>query len=224
QPAASVPVSMAAQPNGPVAQLAPQQVDAGVVTADVGQGRKTPATINFRLNLSDVPGFKVQASTPGTPAKTKADLTDIKFYLVESTTGAAPTALAGTGFTYTISATNRTNNRVDVTFTNVAPNAAGKSYYVVVGGFKSATYTAAENITNLAAPINDATEGKYYISNTGGNADGSVSVATDYSLNNVAALAVPLKLLNAVSPVIDSDVNVTAGDEVNGGALAGSGS
>jgi hypothetical protein len=215
---------MAAQPSGPVAQLAPQQAAAGAVMADVGQGRKTPASISFRINLSDVPGYKVQASTPGVPAKTVADLNNIKFYLVESTTGSAPTALSGTGFTYAIQASNRTANRVDVTFTNVAPNASGKSYYVVVGGFKSGTYTAAENITNLAAPINDATEGKYYVSNTGGNADGSVSVGLDYSLNATAALAVPLKLLNAVSPVIDSDVNVTAGDEVNGGALSGAGS
>jgi len=199
----------------PVAQTSATQT----VTADVGKGHKTPAQLSFRLNLSELASFNIKDSTPGVAAKTKDDLTHIKFYLVESDTGSAPTALAGTGFSYAITATNRTNNRVDITFTNVTANATGKSYYVVVGGFTSATAIAANNITHLGAPLSDGTEGLYFVSNTGGDASnpGCVRVTpVTYALSGLTALAVPLKLLDAISPVLDSDVNISAGDEISG--------
>ena len=118
-----------------------------------------------------------------------------------------------------ITATNRTNNRVDVTFTNVAANSSGKSYYVLEDGFSSNTFTAANNITHLGAPINDGSEGMYFASNSGGDPDnaGCVRVSpVSYALSGSDALGLPLKLLDAVSPVLDSEVNITAGDEISG--------
>ena len=211
----SSPSSVApAQPQAlqPVAKAEP-------VIADMGKGIKTPAKLSFSINLRQVQGFHTQDSTPGVAAKTVTDLTHIKFYLMESNTGTAPTALGGTAFSYAISATNRTNSRVDVTFTNVPSNSSGKSYYVAVGGFNSATAIAANNITNLGAPISDSTEGKYFVSSAGGDLSnpGCVRVApVSYALSGLDALAIPLQLLNAVSPILDSDVNITAGDEITG--------
>jgi len=193
------------------------------VVADMGHGSKTPAKLSFSINLSDLDKFSIKASTAGTAAKTKADLTNLKFYLIESDTGTPPTALAGSGFTYTVSATNRTNNRVDITFTNVASSNTGKSYYIAAAGFSSSTYTAANNITNLNAPIDDSTEGLYYVSNSGGSPAGAVRVTpVTYAISGSSALAVPLKLLDAVTPIVDSDVNITAGDDISG-APVGSG-
>ncbi|MGV3526652.1 MAG: hypothetical protein ACO1RX_20710 [Candidatus Sericytochromatia bacterium] len=209
------PVYQAAAPQTmlqPVAQNTPTSV-----MADVGKGVKTPAQLSFRINLEEVGAFRTQASSAGVAAKTKDDLTHIKFYLVESDTGSPPTALGGTAFTYEISADNRTNNRVDITFTNVAANASGKSYYVLVAGFSSATATEANNITNFDAPIDDTTEGLYYVSNSGGSPAGAVRVTpVTYAISGATALGVPLKLLDAVSPVLDSDVTITAGDEISG--------
>jgi hypothetical protein len=188
-----------------------------VYVADVGNGQKTPASISFKINLAQISGFNTKASTAGTAAATLDDLTNIKFYLIASDTGSPPTALSGSGFSYTISGTNRTNGFVDVTFTNVAANATGKSYYVTAAGFSSSTLTAANNITNLNAPINDGTEGKYFASVSGGSPAGAVRVTpTTYAISGTTALGIPLKLLDAVSPVIESSVNLTVGDEVTG--------
>lgn len=217
-------ISSCGSPQAPVSPLSNHGIlqpvarsNAGVVLADVGHGLKTPAKLSFHINLSDLGGFSTKASTAGTAAKTNTDLTHLKFYLIESDTGTPPTALSGTGFTYTVSASNRTNNRVDVTFTNVTANNTGKSYYIAVAGFSSSTYTAANNITNLNAPINDATEGLYYVSTTGGSPAGAVRVTpVSYALSGTSALGVPLKLLDAVTPILDSDVNITAGDEITG--------
>jgi hypothetical protein len=211
----------AAMPVSAVNVLRPVAVSApDAVVADVGRGQKTPARLSFRINLDTLGAFRTQQSTPGQAAKTKADLTHIKFYLIASDTGTPPTALSGgTAFTYAITATNRNNNRVDITFSNVAANSSGQSYYVAVAGFSSATYTVANNITNLAAPLNDGTEGLYYVSNSGGDTanPGCVNVAqTSYALSGTDALGVPLKLLNAVSPILDSDVNISSGDEITG--------
>ena len=194
------------------------------VLADVGHGLKTPAQLKFQIKLNQFDGFSTKASTPGTAAKTSTDLNTIKFYLVASDTGTPPTALSGTGFSYNITATNRTNGYVDVTFTNVAANAAGKSYYVVAAGFSSATTTAANNITNLNAPISDGVEGKYYASTTGGSPAGAVRVTpVTYALSDTSPLGVPLKLLDAVSPILESAVNITSGDEISS-SPSGSGS
>lgn len=61
---------------------------ANAVVADVGRGQKTPARLSFRINLDALGAFRTQQSTPGQAAKTNADLTHIKFYLIASTTGA----------------------------------------------------------------------------------------------------------------------------------------
>ncbi len=218
-PRASVSAPNNANMLQPVARAA-----ANAVLADVGHGLKTPAQLKFQIKLNQFDGFSTKASTPGTAAKTSTDLNTIKFYLVASDTGVAPTALSGTGFSYNITATNRSNGYVDVTFTNVAANATGKSYYVVAAGFSSATTTAANNITNLNAPIADGTEGKYYASTTGGSPAGAVRVEpTTYALSDTTALEVPLKLLDAVSPILESAVNITSGDEISSGP-SGSGS
>lgn len=212
------PVSSQARVLQPVPHLV-----AETILADVGQGLKTPAKLSFHIKLDQFGGFQTKDSTPGTAAKTVDDLNTIKFYLVASDTGTPPTALSGTGFSYTITSTNRTNGFVDVTFTNVAANASGKSYYVVAAGFDSATTTAANNITNLNAPITDGTEGKYFASTSGGSPAGAVRVTpTTYAISGTTALGVPLKLLDAVTPILESSVNITAGDEITG-APGGSG-
>lgn len=206
-----VPASSEINALQPVARTA-----ANTVLADIGHGLKTPAQLKFQIKLNQFDGFSTKASTPGTAAKTSTDLNTIKFYLVASDTGTPPTALSGTGFSYNITATNRTNGYVDVTFTNVAANAAGKSYYVLAAGFSSATTTAANNITNLNAPIADGAEGKYYVSTTGGSPAGSVRVTpVTYALSDTSTLGVPLKLLDAVSPILESSVNISSGDEVS---------
>jgi hypothetical protein len=212
---------LSSAPGQPVAQAAALQpvarLASNVVLADVGKGIKTPAQLSFKVRLDQMAGFRTQASTPGVAASTLSDLTNIKFYLIASDTGTPPTALSGNGFSYTITGTNRTNGFVDVTFTNVAANASGKSYYVVAAGFSSSTLTAANNITNLNAPINDGTEGKYFASNSGGSPNGSVRVTpTTYAISGTTALGVPLKLLDAVTPVLESSVNLTVGDEITG--------
>jgi hypothetical protein len=194
------------------------------IFADVGHGTRTPAQLSFHIKLGDFDGFSTKASTPGEAAKTSDDLNTIKFYLVASSTGTPPTALSGTGFSYTITGTNRTNGFVDVTFTNVAANATGESYYVVAAGFDSATTLAANNITNLSAPITDGVEGKYYVSNSGGSPAGAVRVTpTTYALSNTSALGVPLKLLDAVTPILESAIAISSGDEISG-SPSGSGS
>ncbi|PKL75632.1 MAG: hypothetical protein CVV27_14340 [Candidatus Melainabacteria bacterium HGW-Melainabacteria-1] len=208
-------VSPAASQPGVLQPLAPTR--SNTVLADAGHGHKTPAQLSFQIKLDDMSGFGTKASSAGTAAKTLADLTDIKFYLVESDTGTPPTALAGSGFSHTITPTNITNGFVNVTFTNVAANATGKSYYVVAAGFSSATLTAANNITNLDAPINDGTEGKYFASTTGGSPAGAVRVTpTTYAISGTTALGVPLQLLDAVTPILESSVNITVGDEISG--------
>ncbi len=157
---------------------------AHAVVADVGHGIRTSAQLKLQINLGQLTGFKTKAGTPETAAKTSADLNTIKFYLVASETGTPPTALSGTGFSYDLTATNRTNGYVDVTFTNVVANTTGQSYYVLAAGFDSATTTAANNITNLNAPITDATEGKYYASTSGGSPAGAVQVTPVRKTNN----------------------------------------
>lgn len=219
----STPSAVAPTQSQPVALQPAAKAEA--VIADVGKGIKTPAKLSFSINLTQLPGFRTQASTAGTPSAKLTDLHTIKFYLIPSTTGSAPSAVtAGTGFTYDLNVTNQTNGHVDVTFTNVPANATGESYYVAVGGFNSATINAANNITNLNAPITDGTEGKYYVSTTGGLPDGCVRVTpVTYALSDTAALGIPLKLLDAISPILDSDVTVTKGDEITG-SPSGSGS
>ena len=172
------------------------------VVADVGHGIRTSAQLKFQINLGHLAGFKTKADTPGTAAKTSADLNTIKFYLVASDTGAPPTALSGTGFSYDLTMTNRTNGFVDITFTNVLANTTGQSYYVLAAGFDSTTTTAANNITNLNAPITDATEGKYYASTSGGSPAGAVRVSpVTYAISGTTALGVPLKLLDATPAI-----------------------
>jgi hypothetical protein len=215
QPTAPAQPNTAAESQAALQPIAALGSDA--VIADVGNGQKTPAAISFRLNLGDLSAYQVKASTPGVAAKTLADMTHVKFYLIASDTGTPPTALSGTGFGYSVTATNRTNGFVDVTFSNVAANDTGKAYYVVAAAFSSATLTAANNITNLDAPINDVTEGKYFASTTGGSPAGEVRVTpVTYAISGTNALGVPLQLLDAVSPVIESSVNVTVGDEITG--------
>lgn len=193
------------------------------VLADVGHGTKTPAQLRFNIKLSNLGDFRVKDSSPGTAAKTNADLHTIKFYLVASDTGTPPTALSGTGFTYALTQTNHTNGTVSITFTNVQANATGKSYYVVAAGFSSATATAANNITNLNAPISDATEGKYFASTSGGSPDGAVRVTpVTYAISGTTALGVPLKLLDATTPTLESAVSISDGDELTG-SYTGSG-
>jgi len=192
------------------------------VNADVGQGTKTPAKLSFQINLSELSGFSKQEPTPGATAKTKADLSHIRFYLIESTTGLAPTSLSGTGFIYAVQADNRLNKRVDITFINVAANSDGKSYYVAAAGFDSETTIAAHNITHLGAPFSDETEGKYFVSNSGGDSGspGCVRVSpVSYALSSLTALAVPLNLLDVVSPWLDSGVNITSDDEIDGNPI-----
>ena len=168
------------------------------VLADVGHGLKTPAQLKFQIKLNQFDGFSTKASTPGTAAKTSTDLNTIKFYLVASDIGTPPTALSGTGFSYDLTTANRTHGLVDITFTNVVANTPGQSYYVVAAGFDATPTTAANNITNLNAPITDATEGKYYVSTSGGSPAGAVSVSpVTYAISGTAALGVPLKLLDA---------------------------
>ncbi len=205
-----------AQPTAPA--LTPGSSNASdTLIADAGNGQKTPAAISFRLELANPNAYKLQASSAGVAAKTLDDLTNLKFYLIASDTGTPPTALSGAGFSHTLTATNRTNGYVNVTFSNVAANAIGKSYYVVAAGFSSAILTAANNVTHLGAPINDGTEGKYFASNSGGTPSGAVRVTpTTYAISSTLALGVPLKLLDAVSPVIESSINLTVGDEVSG--------
>lgn len=213
-----------AQPTAPAslagetqAQLQPSAVASAVVVADVGNGEQTPAAISFRIDLASMNSYALKASSAGVAAKTLADMTTLRYYLIASDTGTPPTALSGSGFTYTLTGTNRTNGFVDVTFSNVAANATGKSYYVVAAGYASATTTAANNITNLNAPINDGTEGKFYASSSGGSPAGGVRVTpVTYAISGTTALGVPLKLLDAVSPIIESSVNITVGDEVTG--------
>ncbi|MEZ0374432.1 MAG: hypothetical protein ACAI44_35420 [Candidatus Sericytochromatia bacterium] len=188
-----------------------------VIVADAGHGLKTPARLSFHIQLDQVAGFQTKSSSAGIAAKTLADLTHIKFYLIASDTGTPPTALAGNGFSYSISDTNRFNGYVDVTFTNVAANATGKSYYVATAGFSSSTLTSANNITNLDAPIDDGAEGKYFTSTTGGSPAGAVRVTpTTYAISGTSSLGLPLQLLDAVSPVLDSRVTLTVGDEISG--------
>lgn len=194
------------------------------IFADVGHGTNTPAQLSFNIKLSPLDDFNTKASTPGTAAKTSEDLNTIKFYLVSSETGTPPTALSGTGFSYAITPTHRTNGFVNVTFTNVAANAVGESYYVVAAGFNSATTTAANNITNLNAPISDGTEGKYYVSTSGGSPAGAVRVTPiTYAISGTTALSVPLKLLDALTPILESAIAISSGDEIEG-SPSGSGS
>lgn len=207
--AATTPVA----PASPAA-LAPAP---SAIVADAGNGQVTPASINFRVALASPGRYSLKNSSAGVAAKTLDDLTTIKFYLIASNTGSPPTGLAGNGFSYSLSGTNKTNGFVDVTFTNVAANDPGQSYYVVVAGFSSYDPSADDNITNLAAPINDGPEGKYFISNTGGSPAGGLRVTpTTYAISGTGTLGIPLKLLDAVSPVIESSVNLTVGDEVTG--------
>ena len=175
-----------------------ERTAAKAVFADVGHGIRTSAQLKFQINLGQLTGFKTQADPSGTAAKTIADLNTIKFYLVASDTGTPPTALSGTGFSYDLTTANRTHGLVDITFTNVVANTPGQSYYVVAAGFDATPTTAANNITNLNAPITDATEGKYYVSTSGGSPAGAVSVSpVTYAISGTAALGVPLKLLDA---------------------------
>lgn len=207
--AASAPAGTSLQPSAALA--------ADAVVADVGNGRQTPASLSIHLRLADVKAYALQASSPGQAAKTLDDMTHLRFYLVPSATGTPPTALAGDGFTYALTGTNRTNGYVDVTFTNVAANDTGESYYVAAAGFDAATTTAAHNITNAGAPLLDGTEGRFYVSTSGGSPAGAVRVTpVTYAISGTGAIGVPLKLLDAVSPVIESSIDLTAGDEVTG--------
>lgn len=218
-PPSETAVVASSQHDGPGGDLGSTTPD---VVADLGGGAVTPASIGVRVALGarqEAGGFGLLASVAGQRARTVAeDLVAIKFYLVESTTGSTPASLAGaTGVEHQLSPTELSAGQVTIRFTNVRANGAGKSYYVAAAAFDATTYLAADNITNLAAPIADATQGRYFRSTSGGDGDGGVRVEpVTYALNGTAALGVPLPLLDAVSPELDAGVTVSDGQEIAG--------
>jgi hypothetical protein len=192
-------------------------------TVDLGKGKKTNAQIFIKINLNTIKSFSSK-STSGAAAKTKSDLSQIKLYLVESNTGSSPTGtitpVSDSGFIYSVTSTNKNNERVDIAYTNVIPNTNGKSYYIAVAGFSSGTIIISNNITNNSAPAEINNEGNYYISSSGGDITGigqprtgSVRIDSLYNLvnNATSALVVPLKLLDAQPAIITSIVTITDG-------------
>ncbi|MDB5100342.1 MAG: hypothetical protein JWM80_4763 [Cyanobacteria bacterium RYN_339] len=203
--------------------LQPTGAQPATVIADMGHGSLTPARLSLHINLGKKAGYGLMDSTPGVRANVVSDLAAMRFYLFENASAPTTVPTAAAKFDYALTLDNITAGHVDITFSNVKANSTGKAYYVAAAGFDGADPDTANNITNLSAPATlQGTGSKYYISNSGGSGSGAVRVTpVSYVLSGTDALGVPLKLLNAVAPILDAAVSVTDGDEITGDPGAG---
>lgn len=187
---------------------------------DAGNGLKTGASFSVKLNFANGGAFKTKASANGTTTAIFSDMTHLRVALIASAT--SPTSLTG-AVTVGAATSNllaktvaSSGGTATVTFTNV-PGAVttGTKYWVAAAAEASGT-----NITNVTgATLTDATYGKFYVTNGGGNAaSGAVTVtqtvtgaAYSYAVDSTTALTMALNLRDATGATVDSTVTVTNG-------------
>ncbi|MEZ0368789.1 MAG: hypothetical protein ACAI44_06850 [Candidatus Sericytochromatia bacterium] len=186
-----------------------------VYLADVGRGKQTPASFSVHIQYPEQPDqvapFRTKASLNGVAGGKASDILAFRVFLVNSATPPAPGALTISSGPFTI-AGNLSGGSQVVTFKNVFTG----NFYVAVAAFNSSTvFNSTTNITNPGAAYTYTTEGRSYLSTSGGVAGfpGQVQVgaATAYIVTGTPQLQVNLTLTDAVGSQIDTLINVYNG-------------
>lgn len=182
-----------------------QQGESNVSVIEIGKQPGASFAMSFRIGGAE--DFSIKASTSGSLAKTSADISSFKVYLLEDTT--APSGDIGSKVVagpVSVSANLSGSNQTFV-FSNVAANSASKKYYVGLQAFdaSNANLTASTGKTVGSAAV--------ALSNAGGDGLGGVQVNADLSITGgqEGRLNVLLPLLNATGASLDSQVTVQNG-------------
>jgi hypothetical protein len=203
-------------------QLFSPAQEQNVFIVDVGNGKKTNASLSFKVNLDEVSKrFAIKNNVNGSAEKTAANVQSIKVWLVELTTGSPPTAgapvttVANTAFSY-----NNTSTSPLFTYSNIGPNTSGKSYYVAVAAYSvtASSQAPGNNITNKSTAANRVmiSGEPAAISNGGGDTSGtntgSVNISSGFAVSTTNGLSVGVILADANGANIDTSVSFTAGN------------
>jgi len=199
-----------------------------VLIADLGNGKKTNASLSFKVNLdSDKSSFNTKNNVSGNIGGATSAVLSIQVWLLESTTGSPPAAgatvtpVSGSAFSYTNASAG---SNPTFTYTNIDTNTSGKSYYVAVAAYNvvSGSQSTANNITNKTTAANRIMIGgtePAAISDGGGDTTGnsgsntgSVNVSSLYTVSTTNGLTVDVTLADAMGATIDSSVTLINGN------------
>lgn len=201
------------------------------VYVDLGNGKKTGASITFKVNLGNPSGFSTKASSDGT-VHTVNEVKSLQVYLLEFAPSALASASTGTNLSTSIATTRNsfsfnhsgpsigsgTTDTATVTYTNVpfnsdANSGAAKAYYIGVSAFDD-TDASGNNITNT----NSSTTNYFKIGSepialsNGGNGNVSnIKVNSAYKVSSIADIGIGLKLLDGAGATIGATVDISNG-------------
>ncbi len=183
--------------------------DSALSTLDLGN--KTGANINIKFNFSDG-NFKTKASVNGTPAKTGANISTVKVYLIEAnSTGAGTDPLSSTILAGTPITLNKTGNAFNLLFKNVAGQVAGKDYYVGVMAFDGANTPLIKlNNAGTSWTGTTATNPNFALSTNSLHVDQTTLAVTPAN----GVLTVTPNLLDAIGAQLDTSVTSNNGTNI----------
>lgn len=186
-----------------------------VTIIDVGQGKKSTATLSMTVNFQNAADFKTQISASGVPSG--ATLNQLRVFLLESNGTPAPGDITSLVKNTGGSLINRTGlGPHTFVFANVPANAASMKYYIAVSALldvPTGPPTAPYKINLNATPNshNHGSLGLVAVSTTGGEGAGQVHVDANYQVSTTTAIGISMTLRNEAGAQIDSSATVTNG-------------